>query len=115
MKPNVLFGLMNIVSALLIIGISIPLVKKKIKMNSWYGVRIEKSFKSEENWYKINAYGGKELIVWSIPIILSGIICFFIPINYQHKEILPLVLSFGPITICLAIAVIRIFIYANKL
>jgi hypothetical protein len=115
MKPNIIFGLTNIACALLIIGISIPLVKRKIKMNSWYGVRIPKSFESEENWYKINVYGGKELIIWSIPIILSGIICFFIPINDQHKEILSLALVAGPIILCLVIAVIRIIIYSNKL
>ena len=106
---------MNIACALLFIGISIPLVKNKIKMNSWYGVRIEKSFKSKENWYKINSYGGKELIIWSIPIIISGIICFFVPASYEHKDLQFLLLGIGPITLCLAIAVIRIFIYANKL
>jgi hypothetical protein len=81
MDVNMFPGVINITSGLLFIGISIPLVKRKIKMNFLYGFRIEESFKSEENWYNINAYGGKELMVWSIPVILLGIICFFIPSN----------------------------------
>jgi hypothetical protein len=108
-------GLINITSGLLFIGISIPLVKRKIKMNSLYGFRMEKSFKSEENWYNINAYGGKELMVWSVPVILLGIICFFIPSNNQYKEVMPLILCVGPIVICLMIALIRTLVYANKL
>jgi hypothetical protein len=115
MKPNIIFGLTNIACALLIIGICIPLVKRKIKMNSWYGVRIPKSFESEENWYRINAYGGKELIIWSIPIMLSGVLCFFIPGEYQHKEILTLILGFGPLVISLMITVIRTLLFASKL
>ena len=59
MEPNVIFGLLDIVSGVLIIGISIPLVKRKIKMNRFYGFRIRKAFESDEIWYDLNAYGGK--------------------------------------------------------
>lgn len=115
MKPNILYGLMDIAGALLIIGPSIPLVMHKIKMNDFYGIRIRKAFKSEENWYKINEYGGKEFIIWFIPIFLAGIISFFIPIDGQNKETLYFALCDGPIMVCVAIAVIRIFIYASRM
>ena len=29
-------------------------------MNHLYGIRIKKSFESEDSWYKINEYGGKQ-------------------------------------------------------
>lgn len=76
---NIMTGITNILVGLLIIILNIPLTKKKIKMNRWYGMRIPKSFESEENWYKINEYGGKIFIYWSIPIILIGIISLFLP------------------------------------
>jgi uncharacterized membrane protein len=115
MKPNIVFGLMNIASALLIIGISIPLVKRKIKMNHLYGVRIKKSFESEANWYKINAYGGKQLIIWSTPLIIAGLICFFVPIDDQNKDILSFVLGVFPITVSIGVAVFKIILYAKRL
>jgi len=115
MLPNHIFGLINIASALLIAGVGIPLVKGKIKMNPLYGVRIRKSFESEDNWYRINAYGGNQLIIWSIPMFLVGFICFFVPINEQNKDILSLILGACPITICITIAVIRIFAFAKKI
>ena len=115
MGPNIFFGIINIASALMIIGISIPLVKHKIKMNHLYGIRIKKSFESEDSWYKINEYGGKQLIIWSIPMIFVGFICFFVPIDDSNKDILSFVFGVFPIALCIAVAVIRIYEYAKKI
>jgi uncharacterized membrane protein len=115
MEPNIIFGIINIACALLIIGISIPLVKHKIKMNYLYGIRIKKSFESEDNWYKINEYGGKQLIIWSIPMILVGLICFFIRIDDTNKNLLSFAFGVFPITACIAVAVIRIYAYAKRI
>jgi uncharacterized membrane protein len=115
MKPNIFFGIINIACALLIIGISIPLVNHKIKMNHFYGIRIKKSFESEDSWYKINEYGGKQLIIWSIPMILVGLISFFVPIDDSNKDILSFVLGVLPITLCIALAVIKIYAYAKRI
>jgi hypothetical protein len=115
MNVNIILGLMNIGSALLIILVSIPLIKRKIKMNGLYGVRIKKSYESNENWYSINAYGGKQLAIWSIPMIIAGLVCFLVPINDPNQILLPLLMGVGPITICIIIALIRIMAYAKKL
>lgn len=115
MEANIILGIINIVSALLIISVSIPMVNHKVKMNCLYGIRIKKSFESEDSWYKINEYGGKQLIIWSIPMILVGIICFFVPIDDSNKDILSFVFGVFPITLCIAVAVIRIYAYAKKI
>jgi uncharacterized membrane protein len=115
MEPNIIFGIINIACALLIIGISIPLVKHKIKMNYLYGIRIKKSFESEDSWYKINEYGGKQLIIWSIPMILVGLICFFVQIDDTNKNLLSFLFGVFPITACIAVAVIKIYAYAKRI
>jgi hypothetical protein len=115
MVPNIIFGIINIACALLIIGISIPLVKHKIKMNYLYGIRIKKSFESEDSWYKINEYGGKQLIIWSIPMILVGLICFFVHIDETNKDLLSFVLGVFPITGCIVVAVIKIYAFAKRI
>ncbi len=56
---SITLGISNISIAVLIILLSIPLVRRKVGMNKLYGIKIKKAFESEENWYKINAYGGK--------------------------------------------------------
>jgi len=65
-----------------IIAVSIPLYLNKIKMNRAYGFRIRKAFESEDNWYRINRYGAKALIYWSVVSIIMGIVCLFI--HPQH-------------------------------
>lgn len=72
MNPET-YALINIGVALLLAGLSIPLIMRKVPMNSIYGVRFPQSFKSSDAWYEINEYGGKALLISSIPILLSGI------------------------------------------
>jgi hypothetical protein len=115
MKLNIVLGLMNIGIAFLIILVSLPLIKRKIKMNGFYGVRIKKSYESEKNWYNINAYGGKQLTFWSIPLIIAGIVCFFIPIIDTNQILVQIVMGVLPISICIIIALARIKAYAKKL
>lgn len=107
---NITIGLTNIFAGLLIIILCIPLVKRKIKMNRWYGMRIPKSFKSEENWYKINEYGGRIFIYWSIPIVLIGIISLFLP-PLREKGIT--ILSLVPLLVILP--TIQLLIYSRKI
>lgn len=95
--------------------VSLPLVNHKIKMNHLYGVRIKKSFESENNWYRINAYGGKQLIIWSIPMILVGFACFIIPISDANRNLLSFILGICPITLCVAVTVIKMLVYARNL
>ena len=75
-----IIGVSNIMVGLLVMAISIPLVYNKVPMNQIYGIRFKQSFESQEKWYKINAYGGRQLIVWSIPLILLGVATFFLPL-----------------------------------
>ncbi len=44
-------------------------------------IRFKKSFESEESWYQSNNYGGKQLIMWSISLILIGVLASFLPIK----------------------------------
>ena len=41
---NIIFGLTNILVGGLLLALSIPLIKGKVKMNALYGVRYKKSF-----------------------------------------------------------------------
>ncbi len=108
---NMIVALTNISSGVIFIALCIPLLKRKIKMNYWYGFRISKSFMSEENWYDINAYGARAFIVWSIPMILIGFSCFFIPLN----DTTSLIFGVGPITLFTTIAIIQTLLYAKRL
>lgn len=58
---------------LVTIAISIPLVLRKVPMNRLYGIRVPKAFKSDANWYDINAYGGKLFLAFGLFLVIFGI------------------------------------------
>jgi hypothetical protein len=67
--PYVLLGL-----GAVLIAVSVPLIARMVPMNRWYGVRTRKAFASEDNWYELNAYGGKVLAVYGGFLILAGVV-----------------------------------------
>jgi hypothetical protein len=115
-SENIYLGSMLVGLAVLFIALSIPLMKRKVKMNPWYGVRIPKSFESEENWYRINAYGGKRLIVWSSLPALVGIVAFFLPLDSDAggTPLMAVLLAFVPL-IAIIPAIIEIVIFSRKM
>jgi uncharacterized membrane protein len=108
---NFFVALSNIFSGLLFILLSMPLVLGKVKMNHLYGIRISKAFKSDENWYRINRYGGKVLIAAGFVLIIAGTAELMYPVNNQN---IVLFLAFLPAIILIPVLII-IFNYSNKL
>ncbi|MDI6796814.1 MAG: SdpI family protein [Desulfatibacillaceae bacterium] len=85
-------------SGILLIAVSIPLVFNKIPPNHFYGFRLKKAFESEQNWYAINHYGAKVMIVWSCIMIAAGEMVFRMGLTSPFVEIAPLV-------VCMAAAI----------
>jgi hypothetical protein len=82
--PLVLMGL-GAVTAL----VSLPLLFKWVPPNRFYGVRIPAAFRSERNWYAINAYGARRLLVHAAILVVLGLACdslsnppFWVPIAF---------------------------------
>ena len=113
---NIVLGISNLSLGLLLIVLSIPLIKRKVKMNHFYGVRIAKAFESEENWYQINAYGGRRLVAWSVVLAVIGVITFFLPLgSAEHpNETLVLTVSLVPLIVIVP-SVAQILRYSKKL
>ena len=111
---NLLLGIVNTSTAALCIIVGIPLLRGKVKMNRWYGVRFKKSFVSEENWYKINRYGAKQLIIWSIPLFLLGVAAFFLDFvpNGTGKQVMTMALAFS--SLILLVPCLLSYLYARR-
>jgi hypothetical protein len=94
----------NVGTGLLFILISLPLLKGRIPMNHFYGMRIRRAFESDENWYRINRYGARQLILWSIPVILTGILALFI--KFDDADNLPVLFLLAPAVAAITSALI---------
>ena len=79
-KTALILGTSLVGLAMVMILLGLPLLMRKIPMNRGYGARFKKSFESEENWYRINAYSAKQLILWSLPLMIIGMATLFLPL-----------------------------------
>jgi hypothetical protein len=98
----------SIFCGILFIVISLPLLRGSIPMNRFYGFRISKAFTSDTNWYAINKYGAKTLILWSIVMIASGVLFLFVGLPSPLAGLIPLV-------ICTVAAIVQTLHFAQQL
>jgi len=78
-----LIAMTTLLAGLLILILSLPLIARKVPMNELYGIRIPAAFESEERWYAINAYGGRQLAVGAVVIMVAGASGFFLAPEHQ--------------------------------
>lgn len=100
--------LSNVACALIAGGLAVPLVRRRVKMNGYYGVRFARSFESDELWYRINEYGGRRLLLWSIPILALGLVALFV-----SSEAWLVTLAFAPMLYI--IPCIESYVFARRL
>ena len=114
-ETNTILGVLNIACGALFILIGIPLLMKKIPANNLYGFRLPKAFESEENWYEINRYGGRQMIQWSILLIFIGVLYFTFPMSESNSELKNALRAITPILICPVVAIVKTVLYARQL
>lgn len=113
--PKTILGILNISWGVLFVALSIPLVAKKVPMNRFYGFWIPKAFESEKNWYEINRYGGRQLIRWSLLLIVIGALYFTFPLDSSRSQLANTLLAVLPILICPAVAIVKTMLYSKQL
>ena len=91
----------------LFVGISLPLIKRKIKPNNWYGVRLPQTMKNAEVWYEDNVISGRHLFFFGLAICFLTIILYF-------GEFFSLNLSFSIMTFLILAGTITIAILAMR-
>ena len=85
---------------------------EQIGMNHYYNMRIRKAFESKENWHKINCFGVRQWIIFSVLMIHIGVISFFI-LFAQHHFLMTLLilLNYGLNRCIIAVSINRYGIY----
>ena len=111
MSSHAWLGLTLAGAAVLVILISIPLWRGRVKMNHIYGMRVPKAFQSDELWLDINRYGGKWFVIWSLPLLAIGVLCMIIP--FSEGGPIPIVVGMTPVLYL--IPAIQTYLYSRKL
>jgi len=111
MNPLTLFLLLFVGSGLLLIGISIPLIQRRIKLNDWYGFRTKRTLSNSQIWYDVNAYAGRRLFVSGVITIIAASVLYFVPrITVEGYALGMTVFALSPLTI----GILQSFRYLNR-
>jgi len=89
---------------LLLVGLSIPLVRRKIGPNNFYGLRIPDTLENEQVWYEANARSGREFCWLGVCIIVVAIGLYFVP--WSEPDWYPLV--------CCGLLLIGVVVYSVR-
>jgi hypothetical protein len=90
---------------------SIPLLKRKVPMNRMFGFWFPQALTSTENWYAINAYGARRMMLWSLAMIFIGLVSIFTQLLAVRA--LQLILSLAPLLVL--VPIIECYLYARKM
>lgn len=114
-ETNTILGLLNITCGVLLILASIPLAMKKIPMNRFFGFRLPKALVSPESWYAVNHYGGRQMIRWSLFLIVIGFLYFTFPMDSANSDLRNILTAAGPIIVCPGVAIVKTMLFSKQL
>ncbi|HTB81889.1 MAG TPA: SdpI family protein [Opitutaceae bacterium] len=104
-------ALTHFIAGLVMIAVSLPLIKRKVKMNPWYGIRIPAAFESEQRWLEINEYGGRLLLRCGVLIAIVASPEFFLREAYLAAYALA---ASALIVLALGLTIGNIFRHARR-
>ena len=82
-----MFTVMYLLLGLLLVGVSVPLIQRRVRPNPWYGFRTPKTLESETVWYDANEFSGRMLRrAGYVTLIGVGLLAFF-PLSWGVKAL----------------------------
>ena len=104
-------AIVHVAAASIIIAMSLPLIRRKVRMNHFYGIRVAEAFESEAAWFDINHYGGRLLRTWGLLFAATATVGLLVP---QRSWLAYNCASLVPILGGLAVVILKIHRYARR-
>lgn len=73
--------LLYIVSGLLLMGLAVPLIQRKISPNGWYGFRIPRTLNDPDTWYRANTVAGRWLFATGLVTVIAAVVLVLLPLS----------------------------------
>ena len=71
--------LLFVATGALMIALAIPLIRRRVRPNSLYGLRIPATFADDWVWYEANARSGRDLLILGCILIATPLLLGLIP------------------------------------
>ena len=65
-------------AGVVLIAFGMPLYRRRVPPNMWYGCRTEKSLSDENVWYAVNRVTGRDMIIGGILVLIVATVVFFV-------------------------------------
>jgi uncharacterized membrane protein len=69
MRDQVLFAIVGLVSVV----VGLPLARRLVRPNRWYGLRVPATFADEHVWYEANAVAGRDLMALGALLLIVAL------------------------------------------
>ena len=99
----------------LFIGISVPMVLRRIPPNQFYGFRTRKTLSDSDIWYKANKYMGRDFIVAGAAIMIMGVGQLLVQGTSCPEGLVSVVIFLAMMNVPVVIVTVRSVIYLRKL
>src|SRR4051812_25154315 len=76
---KLIFAPLFIAVGLVFVGVSIPLIRRRVKPNRTFGLRVAATFADEWVWYEANARTGRDLLFNGLCQIVSALLLLPVP------------------------------------
>ena len=63
----------------LFIVLAVPLVRRLVGPNHWYGFRVPQTLNDRDVWYEANAYAGKGLLWLGVVLVSVAVVLYWVP------------------------------------
>jgi hypothetical protein len=68
-----------VAAGLVLAGLSLPLIWRKVGPNPWYGFRVRQTLDDPAVWYDVNAYAAKGLLAVGLGTSIVAAALYFVP------------------------------------
>ena len=83
---------------LLLIALAVPLVRRKVPPNGWYGVRVAATFADDWVWYEANARSGRDLLIIGVAQVALAVLLALVAVpEYVYTLVNVTVLLVGAV------------------
>ncbi len=62
-----------VVSGLALVGFGLPLMRRRVPPNAWYGIRFPSTLADERVWYAVNERSGRDLLTLGAAVIFLAL------------------------------------------
>lgn len=99
-------------SDVLLMALAVPLIRRRVPPNAWYGVRVAATFADREVWYETNARAGRDLFVAGALHLALLLVLMLAPgVPFEGR----MAIAIGTITAAVLVVAVRAWRHANRL